>query len=187
MTWCSLNRWRSVGICQHSAGTLYPPSTGLGFALSYTPAIAMVGRYFNERKTLAYGISMSGTDFNYLLFISLCYENLNSNLFLLSLFLLTHNSLLFFSLFLSFFLIFCLFLFFLSSLVSFHPIWFWLISRQRHRDLPSGSCSSAADWTLLLERGNAHSWGVCFQPVCLWCSDEATGTKEHWKVSLLLW
>ncbi|XP_037542862.1 monocarboxylate transporter 12-B [Nematolebias whitei] len=35
--------------------------TGLGFALSYTPAIAMVGRYFNERKTLAYGISMSGS------------------------------------------------------------------------------------------------------------------------------
>ncbi|XP_051281457.1 monocarboxylate transporter 12-B-like [Dicentrarchus labrax] len=35
--------------------------TGLGFALSYTPAIAMVGRYFNERKALAYGIALSGT------------------------------------------------------------------------------------------------------------------------------
>ncbi|XP_029926891.1 monocarboxylate transporter 12-B-like [Myripristis murdjan] len=35
--------------------------TGLGFALSYTPAIAMVGKYFNERKALAYGIAMSGT------------------------------------------------------------------------------------------------------------------------------
>ncbi|KAM4607415.1 monocarboxylate transporter 12-B-like [Polymixia lowei] len=35
--------------------------TGLGFALSYTPAVAMVGRYFNERKALAYGIAMSGS------------------------------------------------------------------------------------------------------------------------------
>ncbi|XP_034465627.1 monocarboxylate transporter 12-B-like isoform X1 [Hippoglossus hippoglossus] len=35
--------------------------TGLGFALSYTPAIAMVGRYFNERKALAYGIAQSGS------------------------------------------------------------------------------------------------------------------------------
>ncbi|KAI7804733.1 monocarboxylate transporter 12 [Triplophysa rosa] len=35
--------------------------TGLGFALSYTPAIAMVGSYFTERKALAYGISMSGS------------------------------------------------------------------------------------------------------------------------------
>ncbi|CAJ1066733.1 monocarboxylate transporter 12-B-like [Xyrichtys novacula] len=34
--------------------------TGLGFALSYTPAVAMVGRYFNERKALAYGIALSG-------------------------------------------------------------------------------------------------------------------------------
>uniref|UniRef100_UPI0037E8A11B monocarboxylate transporter 12-B-like n=1 Tax=Semicossyphus pulcher TaxID=241346 RepID=UPI0037E8A11B len=34
--------------------------TGLGFALSYTPAIAMVGRYFSERKALAYGIALSG-------------------------------------------------------------------------------------------------------------------------------
>ncbi|KAF1375508.1 hypothetical protein PFLUV_G00220940 [Perca fluviatilis] len=34
---------------------------GLGFALSYTPAIAMVGRYFSERKALAYGIAMSGS------------------------------------------------------------------------------------------------------------------------------
>ncbi|KAM6915886.1 monocarboxylate transporter 12-B-like [Xenentodon cancila] len=35
--------------------------TGLGFALSYTPAIAMVGRYFIERKALAYGIALSGS------------------------------------------------------------------------------------------------------------------------------
>ncbi|KAM8738836.1 monocarboxylate transporter 12-B-like isoform 1-T3 [Acanthopagrus schlegelii] len=35
--------------------------TGLGFALSYTPALAMVGRYFNERKALAYGIALSGS------------------------------------------------------------------------------------------------------------------------------
>ncbi|KAM4730170.1 monocarboxylate transporter 12-B-like [Anableps anableps] len=35
--------------------------TGLGFALSYTPAIAMVERYFNERKALAYGIALSGS------------------------------------------------------------------------------------------------------------------------------
>ncbi|MCJ8736465.1 hypothetical protein PDJAM_G00012840 [Pangasius djambal] len=34
--------------------------TGLGFALSYTPVVAMVGTYFNERKALAYGITMSG-------------------------------------------------------------------------------------------------------------------------------
>ncbi|CAG6016548.1 unnamed protein product [Menidia menidia] len=35
--------------------------TGLGFALSYTPAIAMVGTYFVERKALAYGIALSGS------------------------------------------------------------------------------------------------------------------------------
>lgn len=35
--------------------------TGLGFALSYTPALAMVGRYFNERKALAYGFALSGS------------------------------------------------------------------------------------------------------------------------------
>ncbi|KAL4641007.1 monocarboxylate transporter 12 [Arapaima gigas] len=34
--------------------------TGAGFALCYTPAIAMVGTYFRERKALAYGIAMSG-------------------------------------------------------------------------------------------------------------------------------
>ncbi|MEQ2242613.1 hypothetical protein ILYODFUR_037695, partial [Ilyodon furcidens] len=33
----------------------------LGFALSYTPVIAMVGRYFSERKALAYGIALSGS------------------------------------------------------------------------------------------------------------------------------
>ncbi|KAG9268396.1 hypothetical protein AMEX_G17368 [Astyanax mexicanus] len=35
--------------------------TGLGFALCYTPAVAMVGSYFSERKALAYGIAMSGS------------------------------------------------------------------------------------------------------------------------------
>ncbi|XP_029465699.1 monocarboxylate transporter 12 isoform X2 [Rhinatrema bivittatum] len=35
--------------------------TGLGFALCYTPAIAMVGKYFQKRKALAYGIAMSGS------------------------------------------------------------------------------------------------------------------------------
>ncbi|KAM4599914.1 monocarboxylate transporter 12-B-like [Fundulus diaphanus] len=35
--------------------------TGLGFSLCYTPAIAMVGKYFNERKALAYGIALSGS------------------------------------------------------------------------------------------------------------------------------
>uniref|UniRef100_A0A8C7XQ20 Solute carrier family 16 member 12b n=1 Tax=Oryzias sinensis TaxID=183150 RepID=A0A8C7XQ20_9TELE len=35
--------------------------TGLGFALCYTPAIALVGCYFQQRKALAYGIAMSGS------------------------------------------------------------------------------------------------------------------------------
>ncbi|KAM9336304.1 monocarboxylate transporter 12-B-like [Symphorus nematophorus] len=35
--------------------------TGTGFALCYTPAIAMVGCYFHQRKALAYGIAMSGS------------------------------------------------------------------------------------------------------------------------------
>ncbi|XP_057704029.1 monocarboxylate transporter 12-B-like isoform X2 [Corythoichthys intestinalis] len=35
--------------------------TGVGFALSYAPSIAMVGRYFSERKALAYGIAQSGS------------------------------------------------------------------------------------------------------------------------------
>ncbi|KAJ0067022.1 hypothetical protein NL108_006264 [Boleophthalmus pectinirostris] len=35
--------------------------TGLGFALSYTPSVAMVGNYFHERKALAYGIGLSGS------------------------------------------------------------------------------------------------------------------------------
>ncbi|GAA6080477.1 monocarboxylate transporter 12-B [Tachysurus ichikawai] len=34
--------------------------TGFGFALSFTPAVAIVGTYFTERKALAYGIAMSG-------------------------------------------------------------------------------------------------------------------------------
>uniref|UniRef100_A0A8C5MYA9 Monocarboxylate transporter 12 n=1 Tax=Leptobrachium leishanense TaxID=445787 RepID=A0A8C5MYA9_9ANUR len=35
--------------------------TGVGFALCYSPAIAMVGKYFEKRKALAYGIAMSGS------------------------------------------------------------------------------------------------------------------------------
>ncbi|CAN9508828.1 unnamed protein product [Ophioblennius macclurei] len=35
--------------------------TGLGFALCYTPAIALVGSYFRQRKALAYGLAMSGS------------------------------------------------------------------------------------------------------------------------------
>lgn len=33
----------------------------MGFALCYTPAVAIVGTYFSERKALAYGIAMSGS------------------------------------------------------------------------------------------------------------------------------
>lgn len=39
---------------------LFTSSTGFGFALSFTPAVAIVGTYFTERKALAYGIAMSG-------------------------------------------------------------------------------------------------------------------------------
>ncbi|XP_062375796.1 monocarboxylate transporter 12-B-like [Sardina pilchardus] len=35
--------------------------TGMGFALSYTPAVAMVGMYFSKKKALAYGLAMSGS------------------------------------------------------------------------------------------------------------------------------
>lgn len=35
--------------------------TGLGFALCYTPAISMVGCYFERRQALAYGVAMSGS------------------------------------------------------------------------------------------------------------------------------
>ncbi len=59
---------------------LYPSSTGLGFALSFTPAIAMVGRYFSERKALAYGIALSGSDiFTYLLLCFLVIHTLFSH------------------------------------------------------------------------------------------------------------
>lgn len=34
---------------------------GMGFALSYTPAVAMVGMYFRKKKALAYGLAMSGS------------------------------------------------------------------------------------------------------------------------------
>ncbi|KAI4875273.1 hypothetical protein NFI96_002865 [Prochilodus magdalenae] len=45
-------------VSAHRYDTRY---VGVGFALSYTPAIAMVGAYFSERKALAYGIAMSGS------------------------------------------------------------------------------------------------------------------------------
>ncbi|CAB1451549.1 unnamed protein product [Pleuronectes platessa] len=35
--------------------------TGLGFALCYTPAIALVGCYFRRRRALAYGVAVSGS------------------------------------------------------------------------------------------------------------------------------
>ncbi|XP_071318058.1 monocarboxylate transporter 12-B-like [Trachinotus anak] len=47
----------SLELLYFSLGVL----TGLGFALCYTPAIAMVGCYFQQRKALAYGIAMSGS------------------------------------------------------------------------------------------------------------------------------
>lgn len=53
----SILKWQSAAL-----QILHLPSAGLGFALSYTPAIAMVGTYFSERKALAYGIAMSGSD-----------------------------------------------------------------------------------------------------------------------------
>uniref|UniRef100_A0A3Q4GDX9 Solute carrier family 16 member 12b n=1 Tax=Neolamprologus brichardi TaxID=32507 RepID=A0A3Q4GDX9_NEOBR len=47
----------SLEMLYFSAGIL----TGLGFALCYTPAIALVGCYFQRRKALAYGVAMSGS------------------------------------------------------------------------------------------------------------------------------
>ncbi|XP_028264536.1 monocarboxylate transporter 12-B [Parambassis ranga] len=47
----------SIEMLYFSMGIL----TGLGFALCYTPAIALVGCYFRQRKALAYGIAMSGS------------------------------------------------------------------------------------------------------------------------------
>ncbi|XP_022599159.1 monocarboxylate transporter 12-B-like isoform X1 [Seriola dumerili] len=47
----------SLELLYFSLGVL----SGLGFALCYTPAIAMVGCYFRRRKALAYGIAMSGS------------------------------------------------------------------------------------------------------------------------------
>lgn len=75
----------TLGSFLPNSKSLYPSSTGLGFALSYTPAIAMVGRYFNERKALAYGIALSGSDiFTYLLFCSLVIYTSSSSTFLLT-------------------------------------------------------------------------------------------------------
>ena len=34
--------------------------TGLGSGLAYTPNIVMVGRYFNQRRSLANGLSLAG-------------------------------------------------------------------------------------------------------------------------------
>ncbi|KAM6897548.1 monocarboxylate transporter 12-B [Xenentodon cancila] len=47
----------SLELLYFSMGVL----TGLGFALCYSPAIALVGCYFQHRKALAYGIAMSGS------------------------------------------------------------------------------------------------------------------------------
>lgn len=38
-----------------------PVCAGLGFALCYAPAIAMVGCYFHKRMALAYGVGLSGS------------------------------------------------------------------------------------------------------------------------------
>lgn len=70
-----------------------------------------------------------------------------------------------------------------SCFISFHQIQCYLIFRQWHWDLPPGSCSSAPYRALFLERSAAHSWSICVQLVCLWCPDEATGTKRKSKVS----
>ncbi|XP_069756711.1 monocarboxylate transporter 12-B [Narcine bancroftii] len=35
--------------------------TGCGYALSYSPAIAIVGKYFSKKKAIAYGLAMSGS------------------------------------------------------------------------------------------------------------------------------
>uniref|UniRef100_UPI00398E594F monocarboxylate transporter 12-like n=1 Tax=Pristiophorus japonicus TaxID=55135 RepID=UPI00398E594F len=35
--------------------------TGCGYALAYSPAIAIVGKYFCKRKAMAYGLAMSGS------------------------------------------------------------------------------------------------------------------------------
>lgn len=53
MPWCTKR-------C-HQSPLISKPLPGLGFALCYTPAIAMVGCYFRRRKALAYGIAMSGS------------------------------------------------------------------------------------------------------------------------------
>uniref|UniRef100_A0A3P8US84 Solute carrier family 16 member 12b n=1 Tax=Cynoglossus semilaevis TaxID=244447 RepID=A0A3P8US84_CYNSE len=47
----------SLVVLYFSMGAL----TGLGFALCYTPSIAMVGCYFKQRKALAYGVALSGS------------------------------------------------------------------------------------------------------------------------------
>ncbi|RUS78436.1 hypothetical protein EGW08_013810, partial [Elysia chlorotica] len=39
----------------------YSVTTGIGFALSYTPSIVFVGSHFKERRSLANGISLSGS------------------------------------------------------------------------------------------------------------------------------
>lgn len=54
---------------------------GFGFALCYTPALAMVGKYFSERKALAYGIAQSGTSKSTQLSFLLCSSPLFSLFF----------------------------------------------------------------------------------------------------------
>ncbi len=66
-----------------------------------------------------------------------------------------------------------------SYLIPSHQIQFHLIFRYWHWDLRPGPCSPAAYRALLLERSSAHPGRICFQPVCLWCSDEAAGTRKR--------
>ncbi len=44
---------------------------GVGFGLVYTPSVAIVGSYFNKRRTLATGIAVSGCGFGSLTFAPL--------------------------------------------------------------------------------------------------------------------
>lgn len=159
----------------------YPSSTGLGFSLSFTPATAMVGSYFSERKALAYGIAMSGTDiFTYLLLCFLVIYTLLSHLLSSTSFfsLFFDSSVIFSSLFLSSSTRASPLLLYSPCLISSHQIQFHLTFRERHWDLHPGSCGPAAHRALLLERSSAHPGRICFQPVCLWCSDETAGTKK---------
>ncbi|XP_053270283.1 monocarboxylate transporter 12-B [Pleuronectes platessa] len=59
-----VNMSTQVLTCQHVHTGPHMSSqviTGLGFALCYTPAIALVGCYFRRRRALAYGVAVSGS------------------------------------------------------------------------------------------------------------------------------